>query len=345
MTQKYKIMYFAGSKSYQRLLAFWSEGFAIGLPAMPESEYELFEWSEMTKLEIVHTEDLTELWISSPGTLVHLQTNTLIPVTFVKLSPPKSKLLGRPEHKNGIKMRTAAGETISIIFDEMPARQLINLLESRISVNEDGVLLTVEAKLAIREDLREALKYSMRKAPPLRGNSPWIFPSDEEIMSVVPRDSHIHAVVFGTLENSMTLNPLNKMASHFSAWVLTGDGLFIISKGHFFAAQVGTENDFIPLNRLGGASIKTTKTGFNTLTTQGLQGEEKIGWVVKGSATFFQEALRDLLTSRTQHSLVSHSQPTKGIAEQIRELGDLLEDGLITQDEFEQQKKKILKSE
>jgi hypothetical protein len=116
--------------------------------------------------------------------------------------------------------------------------------------------------------------------------------------------------------------------------VSTNRRLLFIDKGLIYGLKV---EDF-PLDKISSISYETgIITGKIRIYTSGNTTE--IDYVEKNSAKIFAEFVRDKLSSPKQPDV--HT-PQQSMLDQLEKLAKLRDSGIITDDEFSEQKRKIL---
>ncbi len=138
------------------------------------------------------------------------------------------------------------------------------------------------------------------------------------------------------------LGVIERLAKHrsliwlFIAWL----GVMLISSAAMYLAEVGINpNIHSPMDALWWGIVTLTTVGYGDVSPVTPEGRLAGGALMILGITLFA-AITGTITS---FLIASHGDtPVTGIPEQIRQLGDLLESGLLTSQEFEAKKAELL---
>ena len=147
----------------------------------------------------------------------------------------------------------------------------------------------------------------------------------EEIEPEIPADAVVHVAAYGFASNQNTV------------WIMSNKGLHVFRRGMLKSNRSG---EFLPIHLISGISFSKSLMTGGGLKTSGPQSTETLERVDTKTAEVFAQKVKDVLAS--QPAAGSAAPVQIDVAEQIRKLGGLLADGLITQDEFDAKKAKLL---
>lgn len=152
----------------------------------------------------------------------------------------------------------------------------------------------------------------------------------------------------------MTTPPLPIKVSGSSGASVTFDGWTVTV--HHRGGGRGLGDASVPINQLAGVELRKAgiaSAGMFTLLTAGAVAPRRAGmvnrnplsvWLTRGQNRDF-EALRDMLLRAiaAQHApQPQYAPPVPSVADELQRLGQLMQQGLLTPDQFEQAKRQLL---
>jgi hypothetical protein len=147
----------------------------------------------------------------------------------------------------------------------------------------------------------------------------------EEMEPEIPADAVIHAAAYGM------------SASQSTVWLISTKGLHVFRRGMLKSKRSG---EFLPIHLISGVSFSKSMLSGGGLKTSGPQSTEELVQVDTKTAENFAKKAKDVLASQSAPGFAAPAQVD--VADQIRKLAGLLADGLITQDEYDAKKSKLL---
>ena len=174
----------------------------------------------------------------------------------------------------------------------------------------------------MRNDLREA--YSNAKKWGALGQK---WSTVEEIEPEIPSDAVVVAVAFGVSERQSTV------------WVMSSKGLHVFRRGMLKSNRSG---EFLPIHLIAGIAFAKSFTSGGQLSTSGPQSNEDLTQVDTKTAENFAQKAKNLLANSGFGTPAPATSNVPDVADQIRKLAGLLSDGIITQEEFDAKKAKLL---
>jgi hypothetical protein len=99
--------------------------------------------------------------------------------------------------------------------------------------------------------------------------------------------------------------------------------------------------EFLPIHLISGISYSKSMMSGGALKTTGPQSNEELTQVDTKTAENFAQKAKNLLATMAPGAPVA-APAAVDVADQIRKLAGLLADGLITQDEYDAKKSKLL---
>ena len=153
----------------------------------------------------------------------------------------------------------------------------------------------------------------------------------EEIEPEIPADAVVHAVAYGVSENGSM--------KQSTVWVMSTKGLHVFRRGMLKSNRSG---EFLPIHLISGIAFGKSMMSGGKLSTSGPQSSEELTQVDTKTAENFSQKAKNLLASSGFGASPNAAPSAPDVADQIRKLAGLLADGLITQDEFDVKKAKLL---
>jgi hypothetical protein len=178
----------------------------------------------------------------------------------------------------------------------------------------------------MRQDLEQAFE-SAKKWGSL--GQKWSTP--EEIEPEIPADAVVHAVAYGVSENGSM--------KQSTVWVISTKGLHVFRRGMLKSNRSG---EFLPIHLISGIAFAKSVLSGGKLSTSGPQSNEELIQVDTKTAENFSQKTKALLAGLSSGASINTAPSVPDMADQIRKLAGLLTDGLITQDEFDAKKAKLL---
>ena len=175
----------------------------------------------------------------------------------------------------------------------------------------------------MRQDLEQAFE-GAKKWGSL--GQKWSTP--EEIEPEIPADAVVHAVAYGV--------SVNGSSKQSTVWVISTKGLHVFRRGMLKSNRSG---EFLPIHLISGIAFAKSVLSGGRLSTSGPQSNEELIQVDTKTAENFSQKTKALLASVGSGAPVNAAPDA---ADQIRKLAGLLTDGLITQEEFDAKKAKLL---
>ena len=157
------------------------------------------------------------------------------------------------------------------------------------------------------------------------------WPTAEEIEPEIPTDAVVHAVAYGISENGSM--------KQSTVWVMSTKGLHVFRRGMLKSNRSG---EFLPIHLISGIAFGKSMMSGGRLSTSGPQSSEELTQVDTKTAENFSQRTKELLASIGSGVSNNAAPAVPDVADQIRKLAGLLADGLITQDEFDAKKAKLL---
>ena len=153
----------------------------------------------------------------------------------------------------------------------------------------------------------------------------------EEMEPDLPADAVIHAAAYGM--------SMNKSTKQSTVWIMSTKGLHVFRRGML---KSNRSSEFLPINLIAGIAFSKSMLTGGSLKTSGPQSNEELIQVDTKTAENFAQKTKSVLASNASTPSSSAAPAQIDVADQIRKLAGLVADGLITQDEYEVQKAKIL---
>jgi hypothetical protein len=174
----------------------------------------------------------------------------------------------------------------------------------------------------MREDLEQALAGAKQW-----GGIGQKWTTAEEMEPEIPADAVIHAAAYGASEKQSTV------------WIISTKGLHVFRRGMLKSNRSG---EFLPIHLISGVSYSKSMLTGGALKTTGPQSNEELTQVDTKTAENFAQNAKNLLANMASSAAAPAAPAAIDVADQIRKLAGLLADGLITQDEYDAKKSKLL---
>jgi hypothetical protein len=176
----------------------------------------------------------------------------------------------------------------------------------------------------VRKDLEDALAGAKKW-----GGLGQKWSTAEEIEPEIPADAVIHAAAYGVSGDGSV--------KQSTVWIMSSKGLHVFRRGMLKSNRSG---EFLPIHLISGVSFSKSMLTGGGLKTSGPQSNEELGQVDTKTAENFAKKAKDVLANQVSTGSAAPAQVD--VADQIRKLAGLLADGLITQDEYDAKKSKLL---
>lgn len=174
----------------------------------------------------------------------------------------------------------------------------------------------------MREDLQQALAGAKQW-----GGLAQKWSTAEEMEPEIPADAVIHAAAYGVSGKQSTV------------WIISTKGLHVFRRGMLKSNRSG---EFLPIHLISGISYSKSMMSGGALKTTGPQSNEELSQVDTKTAENFAQKAKNLLATMAPGAPAAAAPAAPDAADQIRKLAGLLADGLITQEEYDAKKSKLL---